>query len=147
MVLGRTVTYTEYGIKYEADKTHAKILLEDMNMQHVKAAVAPGCNVKKNDEDEEGIKLLDEKNARAFRASVARCNYMSSDRPDIQFATKEVSRGMANPTRNCWDKLKHLVKYLKGRSGVVQWFRWRRVPSVINAFSDSDWAGCQSDPT
>lgn len=54
VVLGRTVTYTEYGIKYEADKKHAKQLLEDMNMQHVKAAVARGCKVKKNDEDEEG---------------------------------------------------------------------------------------------
>ena len=124
VVLGRTVTFTEYGIKYEADKKHFKTLLADMNMGHVKTAVAPGGKAKKSDEEEEeGLRLLSETGARAYRAATARCNYLAADRPDIQFATKEVCRGMASPTEAGWDKLKHLVRYLKGRPDVVQWLR------------------------
>ena len=43
-----------------------------------------------------------------FRGLAARANYVGQDRPDIQFATKEVCRGMARPTRSAMERMKRL---------------------------------------
>ena len=37
--------------------------------------------------------------ARQFRGTAARGNYLGSDRVDIQYAVKEICRGMAKPTK------------------------------------------------
>ena len=58
-------------------------------------------------------KLLRQERATQIRSVAAKCNCLASDRPDIQFATKEVSRGMANPTDGDGEKLKRLARYLK----------------------------------
>ena len=81
VVLGRTVAYTEPEIRYEADEKHAKQLLKDMNMEQVKAAVAPGCKVQAQDQGEEVQRPLSDREAKAFRAAAARCNYLAGDRP------------------------------------------------------------------
>ena len=59
-----------------------------------------------------------------FRSLAARCNYLSPDRPDIQFATKEVCRAMMTPQLLDWNKLKKLVRYLKGCPKVILNFPW-----------------------
>ena len=45
----------------------------------------------------------------AFRRSAGMANYIAQDRPDISFASKEASRGMACPTRLDTVKLKRLI--------------------------------------
>ena len=46
---------------------------------------------------------------------------MAADRPDIQYAVKEVCRRrMAKPVQSDWSKLVRLAMYLKERQG---WFR------------------------
>ena len=49
------------------------------------------------------------------RALVARANYISQDRTDIMYATKELSRGMSRPTVGNLKSLKRLARYLKGK--------------------------------
>ena len=56
------------------------------------------------DEDKE---LLAEKTT-PYRAVVARANYLSVDRPDVQFASKEVRRWMSAPTKLSLNALKRL---------------------------------------
>ena len=51
--------------------------------------------------------------ATKYRAAAARCNHLGLDRPDAQFAAKEVSRGMAKPTRGDLIRFKRLVRYLR----------------------------------
>ena len=41
---------------------------------------------------------LDETHASMYRAIIARCNYITPDRPDLAFAVKELARRMAKPT-------------------------------------------------
>ena len=48
--------------------------------------------------------------ARMFRSGAATGNYLGQDRPDAQFAVKEVCRGRAMPTE------KALVKVLARRA-------------------------------
>ena len=56
--------------------------------------------------------------ATRFRAVAARANYLSGDRPDIQYAVKEICRRMAKPVKGDWEKLIRLGRYLKGAHGV-----------------------------
>jgi hypothetical protein len=77
-----------------------------------------------------------------YRRMAARGNYLGADRVDIQYAVKEVCRGMAKPTVGHKRKLKRLVRYLRGRKRVVWKFQWQGRPDTVEVFTDSDWAGC-----
>ena len=60
-----------------------------------------------------------------YRGIVARCNFLSIDRPDIMFASKECSRCMARPLNKDWEALKRLGRYLLSRPRVVHLFNGR----------------------
>ncbi len=47
---------------------------------------------------------LDSVNTKLYRACAARCNFLGLDRPDVQYAAKEVSRGMSKPTGDDMDR-------------------------------------------
>ena len=76
-----------------------------------------------------------------YRAVVARGIYMGFDRPDMQFAIKEVAKAMAMPTTNHVTKLKRLAKYVNCYSNAEIVYRWGCWDSTILGYSDSDWAG------
>ena len=78
-----------------------------------------------------------------FRAVAARANYLSADRIDIQFAVKEICRGMANPDTIHWEKLKRLARYLLGCLGTVSRYEWQAAETEVIGYTDSDWAGCR----
>ena len=50
------------------------------------------------EEERGGDEKLGAAEARRFRGMAARLNYLGQDRSDIQYATKEICTGMANPT-------------------------------------------------
>ena len=62
---------------------------------------------------------LSQEESTLFRMLAARSNYLSLDRPDIQFATKELCRGFASPTKRDHRRLKRLVCYLLGRPRLI----------------------------
>ena len=77
----------------------------------------------------------------AFRAAAARANYLSQDRPDVQFAAKEICRWMSKPTASSWEALKRLCRYLCGLPRLV--FRYDTQESEgLTVYSDTDWGGC-----
>ena len=53
-------------------------------------------------------------NATLYRALAAWCNYLSQDRPDLAFSSKELCREFSVPTMTSLKKLKRLVRYLAG---------------------------------
>ena len=71
----------------------------------------------------------------------ARLNFLAQDRCDIQYATKEVMRHMSNPRESHWEKLKRLVRYLKGRPRYVILYRRQSNVHSVNCFTDSVWTG------
>ena len=77
----------------------------------------PGVKYPKEEEDA-GDEELEEGDKTMFRALVARANYIAQDRTDIRFATKELSRRMANPRRKDMRALKRLgqVSHRQGES-------------------------------
>ena len=82
-VLGRVITRTSEGIMYEADPRHAETLIEAMGLQEAKSLSTPGSKELAK-EDAEEMTRADQTN---YRAMAARCNYLSLDRPDIQYAS------------------------------------------------------------
>ena len=63
-------------------------------------------------EEEEQSEELQGKEATRFRAVAARANYLQADRPDIQYAVKEICRRMAKPVVSDWQKLVRLARHL-----------------------------------
>ena len=66
----------------------------------------------------------------------------AQDRGDLSYASKEVARGMATPTRKDCIKLKKLIRYLLGAKRRATMFKWQDPPCMVDGFTDSDWAGC-----
>ena len=62
----------------------------------------PGVEGKEEEEDEERDTKLEGTEATDYRAIAARLNYLSADRPDLQYATKEACRDMSSPTSGSW---------------------------------------------
>lgn len=74
----------------------------------------------------------------------ARVNYLSLDRPDLQFAAKRVCQSMANPTTAGMAKLTRVARYLAGAPEGVLTFEADRGPcGLLRVYVDSDWAGCK----
>ena len=73
----------------------------------------------------------------------ARGNYLSQDRSDVQFAVKELSRGMSSPTVMDRNQLKTFGRYLLDRPRVITFFRYQDEVTIIDGWADSDYAGCR----
>ena len=87
---------------------------------------------------------LSPSDATTYRALAARCNYLSQDRPDISFSSKELCREFSIPNLASFRKLKRLVRYLCGLPRLVYHFPFQDQPSEITVYVDTDFAGCAS---
>ena len=140
--LNRLIRVTGGGWEYEADQRHAEIIVKSMGMESASGVASPGED-EKAWEAEEGERALPEREASEFRRLAARANYLALDRMDIQFAVKELCRGMAKPTKRHMSMLRRLARYLRAVPRVILEFRFQGRPSEITVYSDSDWAGCR----
>ena len=84
-ILNRVIRVTSEGWEYEADQRHADLIIQEMGASKMSTLSHPGGD-KKVIEDEEKSEELQGKEATRFRAVAARANYLSADRPDIQYA-------------------------------------------------------------
>ena len=82
--------------------------------------------------------------ATLYRALSARANYLAQDRPDIAYSTKELCREFAVPTRDSYAKLKRVVRYLLHLPRLVYVYDWQELPTNIDMYTDTDFAGCKS---
>ena len=91
-----------------------------------------------------------------YRQTVGALQYATLSRPDIAFAVNKVCQFMHAPTEHHWAAVKRILRYLQGTIQLGLLFRhdtgsrlhafsdshW---PQMIQAYSDSDWAGCPVD--
>ena len=88
---------------------------------------------------------MDVLHTRQYRSVVMRAAYLSQDRPDQTYSTKELAREMQNPTERSMTNLKRLGRYLKRRPRLVQLFvEQTSAANVVrlDVCGDSDHAGC-----
>ena len=105
-----------------------------------------GAKAVKRMEQESAEYKLSSEDATNFRALSARGNFLSQDRADINYATKELCREFAIPNRNSQRRLKHLCRYLVGKPRMVHLYRWGQGnddEDYLEVFVDTDFAGCK----
>ena len=141
-VLNRVIRATAGGWQLEADPRHAELIAEQMGVQNGKGLITPGTDEEaKNEEEDE--KLLQGQDVTLFRGIAARANYLSGDRPDLQYAAKELCRDMAAPTEKSLARMKRLARYLVKRPRLVWHMPMQMETDVIDVYADANWAGCK----
>ena len=140
--MNRVVRITPNGWELEADQRHVDIILDQLNLSGANGVRTPWEDEKKH-EEEENQRPLEGADARRYRELAARANYLAQDRADIQFATKEVCRGMCRPTKGDLKKLRRLARYLISVPRVVLKYTYQDRQQNICGYSDSDFAGCR----
>ena len=138
-ILNRIVRVTSEGVEYEADPRHAEELSRMMEMEGCNPTVTLGVKETRATLDSDGE--LEQKLFTTFRAAAARCNYLSMDRPDCQFGSKEICRLMAKPTMRGWAALKRICRYLTGKPRLIHKFKWQTL-TCVDVYTDTDWTGC-----
>ena len=141
-ILNWVIRVMPNGWEYEADQRHGELIIKTLGMDNCKSVIIPGEDAKEWEAEQDSVKLEGEK-AREYRGLAARANYLALDGPDIQYAVKELCRGMANPTVGDRKALKRLARYLVGAPRMVSRFDTQYRPEEVFGFSDSDWAGCK----
>ena len=130
-ILNRVVRRTPEGYDLAADLRHAKLVIEHVELENSKKVITPGvdlevkCAAWDADGDEPEGEELPPAEATRFRAIGARCNYLQPDRPDIQYAVRQVCCQMSRPTTRAWEMLKRIGRYLRGRRRLVWKYCWQ----------------------
>ena len=103
--------------------------------------------VKKLERAANASHILNSEEATLYRALSARANFLSQDRVDINFSTKELCRDFSQPTQKSFLRLKRLVRYLIGMPRLVYNFpfvnKGDKPAEHIDLFVDTDFAGCR----
>ena len=86
----RVVRWTEEGVEYEADPRQVEKLLESLELDNANSVATPGQKCLPDQILAEVA--LEIAMQTPFRALGARANYLAADRPDVQFASKEICR-------------------------------------------------------
>ena len=139
VVLNRIIRWCPEGLEYEADPRQIERLIAECGMDGSKPIGTPG--IRTSFKDLESDEPLKKALYTAFRGAAARGNYLATDRPDVQFACKEVCRFMSSPTSHSWMALKRLCRFLAGAPRMVYRYERQHV-EVLDIYTDTDWAGC-----
>ena len=133
---------TGHSIEFEADPRHVDVLCAQLSLTSKSNVVAtPG--EKGKTPILEGP-LLGSSDSALFKSAAMRCSFLAQDRPEIQFASKEVARCMASPTVSGMAALKRLVGFLNGHRRVVWVYLQQSFPRFLDAYSDTNHAGCMT---
>ena len=141
-LLNRILRCTPAGWEVEADQRHADLIIKELDLDNAHGVITPGENEPRRKEGE-NEELLEPAEATRYRGIAARANYLAADRPDLMYSVKELCRGMANPTKAHWHKLKRLGRYLVDTSRTIMKYDWQGHEREVTGYSDSDWAGCR----
>ena len=71
-----------------------------------------------------------------------RVAFLAMDRPEIQYMGKQCARVMNKPSVYGLECLKHIVRSLIGEPRLVWYFHEQHMYSIVEAYSDTNWAGC-----
>ena len=139
-VLNRILRWKPDGIHYEAGPRHAELLARDLIKTTGPIVRTAGTKNTKEEEDS-GSEPLAGADITSFRSGAARANYVSLDRAELAYATKEICRRMSAPRQADWAALVRIIKYLKAEPRLVNGYKWQH-DCGISVYVDTDFAGC-----
>ena len=151
----------DVGIEIEADPRHGEIVVGELGLGQAgsKSAGTPGSKALDHAEGANPELITSPTEVTAYRGMAARGLYLSQDRPELRFATKEIARYMQRPTAGNLASLKRLARFLAGRPRLVTVYRYQGDfvepraypglpwaqgrPLALYAAVDSNWADCR----
>ncbi|CAL1380386.1 unnamed protein product [Linum trigynum] len=77
----------------------------------------------------------------SYRRLIGQLIYLTTTRPDISFATQQLSQFLDNPTTTHLRDAHHLLRYIKASPSQGIFFS-ATSSFQLYGFTDSDWAGC-----
>ena len=117
LTVGNTVSFRWRNISNNGDyyaislaDNYTTDLLKEADMLNCNAAPATGTKAASSEMEQP----LTKEQHSAYRRAVGKLQWMTSTRPDISYATKELARSLTAPTTADQQKLKHLLRYIKG---------------------------------
>lgn len=148
-ILNRVLVYhrAEPGaperITYEADQRYAELLCNSYGLRG-NPRKKPSIWDKASYVNRHPLtgKSLERERVAQFKSSTMRLLYLTLDRPELQFASKELSRTLAEPTEHGEEVLKSAARFLHAYPRVVWEFVRQAMPKMLDVFTDSNWAGC-----
>jgi hypothetical protein len=150
-ILNRTLKWDGKRLRYRADQKHAETIISEMDVKMGDRTLSMPCvkdgvdnpRVLGKEEKREASVELTGAEASKFRRVAATANFLACDRMDINYSVKEICREMSAPTVGGLVKLRRLARYLVDTPELEVMFASEGVDeSVIDVYTDSDWAGC-----
>ena len=130
----RRICVDDAGWHIELDQWYVRSLMDTTRMNRCKSMATPGS---KDQEKQTTNEKLDPQEHREFRSGAGICQYMTEQRFDNSFSTKEIVRDAAGPTTTSKTKLRRIRRYLKGRQRCVLNFPWvGKLDDVIHVTVD-----------
>ena len=131
-------------MELEPDQRHGELIVKYSGLDRkAKAVTSPG--ERRAFEDREEHLELDRSESKRYRAIIARANYMSTERSDVQYSVTELSRFMAIPRTCDWTNVKRLAGYLLGTPRTVLVYGYQQKQQFLETWTDTDFAGCRSE--
>nr|GEU32355.1 hypothetical protein [Tanacetum cinerariifolium] len=127
------------GIFINQDK-YVQEILNKFDLGSVKTATTP-YEAPKPKSKTKSDSLL---NVPLYRSMIGSLMYLTASKPDIMFAVNACSRNQVTPTTSNLEAVKKIFKYLKGQPKWGLWYP-RESPLMLEAYSDSDYAGTNKD--
>ncbi|GKA56901.1 putative ribonuclease H-like domain-containing protein [Tanacetum coccineum] len=137
--LGLQVQQRPDGIFINQDK-YVQEILKKFDLDCVRTATTPYEAPKPKSKNEPDSPV----NVHLYRSMIGSLMYLTASRPDIMFAVSACSRNQVTPTTSNLEAVKKIFKYLKGQPKLGLWYP-RESPFVLEAYSDSDYAGANKD--
>jgi len=135
--LGIEVKQLEDGSIFISQEAYAKKVLQKFGMMDSNPVGTP--TVLESDPEDSVTKEYVSGNI-PYRSAVGSLMYLSTGtRPDIAYAVSVVSQKLDCATMEDWNKVKRILKYLKGSVNKGILFR-SNGPKKVTAFSDADYA-------
>jgi hypothetical protein len=146
--LGRQLTHRGDNILVQPLAHYIEELLQMYNLDNCRPATTTGnSQLKPTVEDEEP--LSPEEHSK-YRTAVGKLQWLTGIRPDLNYATKELARGLHCPNVGHKTQLKHLLRYIAGTADTGLMLRPTYTMSTeaktvdLHVYCDSDWAGCKT---